>query len=84
MNGPRPPYLQNVQLGVEDIAQEKKPQNQSFFMKYVSLSDLLLCHTVQWYIIVPVLLMTLLSGGGEPPAGEGAAGAAPAAGGAKK
>lgn len=37
--GPRPPYLQDVKLGVEDAAEEekKKAANQSFFVKYVSV-----------------------------------------------
>lgn len=68
----RPPYLQNVRLGLEE---EKQPaqnkQQQSFFSKY-------------WYVIVGIMLFSLLSGGGQDSnagkAGEGGqAGAAPAA-----
>mmetsp|Transcript_14868 Transcript_14868/g.22360 ORF Transcript_14868/g.22360 Transcript_14868/m.22360 type:complete len:236 (+) Transcript_14868:106-813(+) len=58
--GPRPPYLQNVKLGVEDVAEQKPAANQSFLFKY-------------WYIVLPLVLITLFGGGEAPPAEGGAA-----------
>lgn len=63
VQGPKPPYLKNVNLGDGDT--EKPVKQQSFLMRY-------------WYIIVPVAAFMLLGGGAAPDEKEGQ-GQAPAA-----
>eukprot|EP01031_Cornospumella_fuschlensis_P029091 gene29091-35111_t len=67
LGGPRPPYLKDVRLGLEEEKKGAQAQaNQPFLYKY-------------WYVVLGLVLYLLLGGAGEAPRKGEAAGSAQAA-----